>query len=116
MNITLLPRIDFTSQDFRFIYKDHIEVTCSSDYSIWTENDFDDLSKFKISDGWGFFKVSRTYQVYGGTLNRLDEYSSSFSEFDIYYKEWKIDNLTIEELINIIRSESRNTKIDNIIK
>jgi hypothetical protein len=130
MNINktlVLTGIDFTSQDFRFISRDESgdeywvpgnEVNCSSDCSIWTENDFDDLSKCKISDGWGFFKglTNVSYRGYSGNLPRLDEDSSSFDEFDIYYKEWKIDHLTIEELINIIKSESRNTKIDNIIK
>jgi len=65
----------------------------------------------------GVFKglTNVSYRGYRGKLPRLDEDSSSFDEFDIYYKEWKINHLTIEELINLIKSESRNIKIDDII-
>jgi len=129
MNINktlVLTGIDFTSHDFRFISRDEsgdeywvpgTEVTCSSDCSKWTENKIDDLTKCKISDGWGFFKglTNVSYRGYRGKLPRLDEDSSSFGEFDIYYKEDKIDHLTIEELINLIKSESRNIKINSII-
>lgn len=127
MNINktlVLSGIDFTSPDFRFVAKDEggdeywvagEEVKCTSDCSKWTEGG-DNILNESISNGWGFFGglTNVSYRGYNGPLPRLDEDSSSFNEFDIYWKGSKIDHLTILDLINMIKLEDRNNSLEKI--
>lgn len=108
--------IDF-KKDFKFIakpdeyYLELTEVTIEGDYSEWQPNAF-------IYDGWGFFRglTMVSYRGYDDELPRLDGDTASFSEFYIYYKgELLSEETKYEDLFNIIKSEKRGSKIDEII-
>ena len=114
--------IDFTSKDFKLIAKvdddpywvaDTIAI-CESDYSDW-----DLILKLndKVKNVWGFFSglTMITYKGYSGILPRETSDSSNFDEFNIYYRNILINDLTISELNSLIISENREETINKII-
>jgi hypothetical protein len=105
--------IDFTSEDFTFIskedqyYSEGTAVILESDCSTWKPQHI-------LKDGWGFFRGYTTEYDKGVTLPQLDGDSSNFEEFDIYYKDHLVSDLTYQELQNLILSIKREDKIENI--
>jgi hypothetical protein len=107
---------DLTSSDFKFISKkdewfiEGSEVTCEGDFTDWN---YDKL----IEDGWGMFRglTNEIYKGYDGPLPRLDGDTSSFSEFEIYWKETRIDGMTFDQLKELILSEERDQKINSLM-
>lgn len=110
-------KIDFTQNEFQFISKAEeyfVEgslVQCIGDYTEWKDDK-------KISDGRGMFcgQTMTSYNGYAGELPRMDEDTSSFGEFDIYWNGIKIDDLTYNELINTIQMQTRNERLNSIFK
>ena len=108
-------KIDFSSEDFVFMPKPdeyYIEghpVQCDGDYTDWKDNK-------PIDDGWGFFNglTMVSYKGYNGELPRMDGDTASFDEFNIYYKGTLVNEMTYEELQNLIISDNRDMKIDSI--
>jgi hypothetical protein len=115
--------IDFTNKDFKFIGKkppiDNPEdtywvpdsvVICESDYTDWKP-------EIQIKNGWGFFRglTMVSYRGYKGELPREDGDTSTFYEFDIYYKDILINEITIRDLELIIIAEDREEKINSIM-
>lgn len=110
--------IDLTSDDFRFISKEDEDtywvvgsvVKCESVY-------VDYLPNKKIGDGWGLFNglTMVSYKGYDGELPREDGDTSDFSEFDIYYKDILINDMSYDELDLLIKSEKREERIDGIL-
>lgn len=111
--------IDFTSNDFRFISKEDEDpywvsstsVICEGDYTEWEPNEF-------IYNGYGFFRglTMISFRGYNGELPREDGDTSNFSEFDIYYKDILINDMSYGELELLIKSEKREEIINSIIK
>ena len=107
--------IDFTSKDFKFIakpdeyYVSGSEVTCEGDYTEWKDGKL-------VSDGWGLFRgpTMVSYNGYRGELPRIDGDTSNFGGFIIYYRNTRIDHLTLGELKSLILSENRNVKLNGI--
>ena len=56
-----------------------------------------------------------SYKGYDGELPREDGDTSDFSEFDIYYKEILINDMSYDELDLLIKSEKREERIDGIL-
>ena len=52
---------------------------------------------------------------YDGELPREDGDTSDFSEFDIYYKDILINDMSYDELDLLIKSEKREERIDGIL-
>jgi hypothetical protein len=110
-------KIDFTQNEFQFISKAEeyfVEgslVQCIGDYTEWKDDK-------KISDGWGMFsgKTMVTYNGYAGELPRMDEDTSSFGEFDIYWKNIQINEMIYMEFIKIIQSQIRDEKLCDIFQ
>lgn len=107
--------IDFTNSKFKFIsnhgeYYIEGEVKCTGDYTEWK-------SLKKIEDGWGMFEglTMVGFVGYDGPLPRMDEDTSSFSEFSIYYKDELINQWSYEDLESKIKADNRIDKIDEII-
>jgi hypothetical protein len=112
----IIMGIDF-KKDFKFIakpdeyYLELTEVVIEGDYTEWQPNAF-------IYDGWGFFRglTMVSYRGYDGELPRMDGDTASFSEFYIYYKDEILSEETkYVDLLNLIKSEERDSKIDEII-
>ena len=110
-------KIDFL-KDFKFIakpdeyYVGGTEVTIEADYTEWNQS-------LLVSSGWGFFRglTMVSYRGYDGELPRMDGDTASFAEFDIYYKDELLsEEITYGDLLNMIKSESRNEIIEEIIK
>jgi len=105
--------IDFTSEHFTFIskedeyYSSGTAVIIESDCSSWKP-------QHKIKDGWGFFRGYTTEYDKDMTLPQLDGDTSSFEEFDIWYKDHLVSDLTYEELENLVVSTVREDKIKNV--
>ena len=109
--------IDLTSDDFRFISKEDEDpywvsgtsVICEGDYTEWKPNEF-------IHDGWGFFRglTMVSYRGYDGELPREDGDTSNFSEFDIYYKDILINDMSYVELELLINSEKREERLKEL--
>ena len=105
--------IDFTNTDFTFIsregeyYSEGTTVILESDCSSWKDDT-------KIKSGWGFFRGYTTEYSKDVTLPQLDGDSSSFEEFDIYYKTHLISELTYGELKNLILSEERQVRLEEL--
>jgi hypothetical protein len=105
--------IDFTSEEFTFIskedqyYTEGTVVILESDYSTWKPHTV-------VKDGWGFFRGYTTEYTTGMTLPLIDGDTSSFEEFDIYYKDQIVTDLTYEQLESLIVSLNRDTRIENI--
>lgn len=110
--------IDFTSDDFRFISKEDEDpywvpgtvVKCEAVY-------VDYLPNKEVKDFWGMFNglTMVSYKGYNGDLPREDADTSGFDEFDIYYKDTLINDMTCVELELLIKSEKREEKIDGIL-
>ena len=113
--------IDFTSNNFRFISKEDEDpywstsVICEGDYTEWEPNEF-------IYDGYGFFRglTMISYRGYNGELPREDgdrgyRIASGFDEFNIYYGDILINDMTYSELELLIKSEKREERIDGIL-
>jgi hypothetical protein len=111
--------IDFASEDFRFISKEDEDpywvvgtvVNCEGDYSEWKPTEI-------IEDfGWGFFNglTMVSYKGYDGELPREDGDTSSFSEFDIYYGDVLVNEMSYGELELFIKAYDRDCKIDEIL-
>ena len=106
-------KIDFSSEDFIFISKPdqyYIEghpVQCESDCSEWKNIKL-------IEDGWGFFNglTMVSYKGYVGELPRMDGDSASFDEFDIYYGETLINDMTYGNLMSMI---NREIKLETLV-
>jgi hypothetical protein len=112
----IIMGIDF-KKDFKFIakpdeyYLELTEVVIEGDYTEWQPNAF-------IYDGWGFFRglTMVSYRGYDGELPRMDGDTASFSEFYIYYKDEILSEETkYVDLLNLIKSEERDSKINQII-
>lgn len=115
--------IDFTSEDFRFISKKYINfkidenpywvvgsvVNCEGDYTEWRDQ--------KIEDGWGFFNglTMVSYIGYNGELPREDGDTSGFSEFDIYYGDILVNEMSYSELVSLVKSNNRENKLNTIL-
>jgi len=105
--------IDFTNTDFTFIsregqyYSEGCPVLLGTDCSSWKDN-------AQLKSGWGFFLGFTTEYSKDVTLPRLDGDSSSFEEFDIYYKTHLISELTYGELKNLILSEERQVRLEEL--
>lgn len=105
--------IDFTSKDFTFIskedqyYTEGTIVILESDCSSWKPHTI-------IKDGWGLFRGYTTEYDKDMTLPQLDGDTSSFEEFDIYYKDQIITDLTYTELQSLIVAQQREDKIEKI--
>lgn len=110
-----MMKINFSSEDFVFMAKPdeyYIEghpTQCESDCSEWSSNKL-------IESGWGFFNglTMVSYNGYNGELPRMDGDTASFDEFNIYYKGTLVNEMTYEELQNLIISDNRDMKIDSI--
>jgi hypothetical protein len=108
--------IDFTSKDFKFVSKpdeyfvEGTQVDCEDDFSQWKEGD-------NLDKGYGLFRGLTTvpYKGYTGELPRMDGDTSSFAEFDIYWKDHKVDHMTYGELKSFITSETLDEKINLFI-
>ncbi len=109
-----MEKINFLTEDFRFISTEEAYFIgvckCETDYTEWVPNK-------KIEEGWGLFRgmtmVSR--RGYDRDLPRLVGDTASFEDFDIYYLDIKINQLTYSELLSIIISDRRDNQIDSII-
>ena len=108
-------KIDFTSSNFKFISKPnkyYMEgiVDCESDFSEW-------IPTYRIKNGWGMFRglTMVTYKGYTGELPRKDGDTCSFKEFNIYYKDIRINDMTYEDLYTYIISRNREDKLNIII-
>jgi len=107
-------KIDFTSNDFRFISNQDEyyigETKCTGDGTDWNTTK-------KIEDGWGMFEglTMVPYKGYDGDLPRMDEDTSSFSEFSIYYKGELINDLIYSDLQSKILSDNREDKINRVL-
>jgi hypothetical protein len=105
--------IDFTSEDFTFIsredeyYTAGTAVIIESDCSSWKPHTI-------IKDGWGLFRGYTTEYTTGMTLPVIDGDTSTFEEFDIYYKDQIITDLTYSELQSLIVAKQREDKIEKI--
>ena len=109
--------VDFTSKDFRFISKEDEDpywvpgtiVNCEAVYE-------DYLPNKEVKNFWGMFNglTMVSYAGYKGELPREDGDTSGFDEFDIYYKDTLINDMTCIELELLIKSYERDQKIDNI--
>lgn len=105
--------IDFTSEDFTFIskedqyYTEGTIVILESDCSTWKPQHI-------LKDGWGFFRGYTTEYDKGMNLPQLDGDSSNFEEFDIYYKDQIVSDLTYDDLEALIISKSRQDKIESL--
>ena len=105
--------IDFTSEDFTFIsredqyYTEGTIVILESDCSTWK-------SHTVVKDGWGLFRGYTTEYTTGMTLPLIDGDTSSFDEFDIYYKDQIVSDLTYDDLEALIISKSRQDKIESL--
>lgn len=110
-----MNKIDFTSDKFIFISKPdqyYIEghpAQCEGDFSTWKPDS-------KIETGWGMFNglTMVSYKGYNGELPRMDGDTSSFEEFNIYYNGLLINEMTYQDLQNLILSEKRDEKIESI--
>ena len=74
------------------------------------ETDCTDLKEERlIKDGWGFFNglTMVSYKGYEGELPRMDGDSASFDEFDIYYGETLINDMTYGNLMSMINRERK---------
>jgi hypothetical protein len=111
--------IDFTSEDFRFVSRDEEDpywvvgtvVNCEGDYSEWKPTEI-------IEDfGWGFFNglTMVSYAGYNGELPREDGDTSSFSEFDIYYGDVLVNEMSYSELELLVKSNNRENKLNTIL-
>ena len=112
--------IDFTSKDFRFVSKKDEDpywvpgkvVVCEDIYDIGNPD-------LEIESCWGFFNglTMVSYKGYNGELPREDGDTSSFSEFNIYYKDVLIENMkmTCMELEQFMKSIDRNNQINKIL-
>lgn len=60
-----------------------------------------------VEDNCGLFDgyTNETYEGYKGELPRHDGETCDFSEFDIYYDDKIVNNITYKELMNIIENE-----------
>ena len=107
--------IDFLTDDFKFISNPDEyyigETKCTGDYTDWKPTT-------KIEDGWGMFEglTMVSYKGYDGDLPRMDEDTSSFSEFSIYYKGELINDLEYSDLESKIQSDNREDRINSLIK
>jgi hypothetical protein len=107
-------KIDFTSNDFRFISNQDEyyigETKCTGDHTDWNTTK-------KIEDGWGMFEglTMVPYKGYDGDLPRMDEDTSNFSEFSIYYKGELINDLEYSDLQSKILSDNREDKINRVL-
>jgi hypothetical protein len=82
-------------------------VECESDCTDWKEDKL-------INDGWGFFNglTMVSYRGYVGELPRMDGDSASFDEFDIYYGEILINDMTWGSLMSMI---NRDRKLETLV-
>ena len=109
-------KIDFTSKDFKFVSKPDeyfvsgTQVECEDDYSSWRDGDNLDI-------GFGMFSglTMVPYKGYTGELPRMDGDTSSFGEFEIYWKDKRVDHMTYGELKSFIKSETLDEKINLFI-
>jgi hypothetical protein len=111
--------IDFTSEDFRFISKEDEDpywvvgtvVNCEGDYSEWIP------TKIIEDFGWGFFNglTMVSYKGYDGELPREDGDTSSFSEFNIYYGDVLVNEISYDELELLVKTNNRERKLNAIL-
>jgi len=82
-------------------------VECETDCTDWKEDKL-------INDGWGFFNglTMVSYKGYEGELPRMDGDSASFDEFDIYYGEILINDMTWGSLMTMI---NRDRKLETLV-
>jgi hypothetical protein len=108
--------IDFKSKDFKFVSKldeyfvEGTSVECEDDFTEWKDDKI-------ISTGWGLFRglTNVTYQGYNGELPRIDGDTSSFEEFNIYWKDQRVDHLTYGQLKSVVQSETRDVTLTGLI-
>ena len=96
-------------------YLEGNQVECESDCTDWKEDRL-------IKDGWGFFNglTMVPYKGYEGELPRMDgdqvwpgwSASASFDEFDIYYGETLINDMTYGNLMSMI---NREIKLETLV-
>ena len=110
-----MKRVDFMSEDFKFIYKPDAyylpgEVECEGDYTDWKPQK-------KVNSGWGMFRglTMETYAGYIGQLPRPDGDTCSFSEFNILYRGVDVSEWTYEELVSLVETENRDKKIEEVL-
>ena len=111
--------IDFTSKDFKFVSKEDEDpywvvgtiVNCEGDYSEWMP------TKIIEDFGWGFFNglTMVSYKGYDGELPREDGDTSSFSEFDIYYGDILVNEMSYDELELLVKTNNRENKLNAIL-
>ncbi len=109
-------KIDFTSKDFKFVSKpdqyfvEGTSVECEDDFTEWKDDKI-------ISTGWGLFRglTNVTYQEFNGELPRIDGDTSSFEEFNIYWKDQRVDHLTYVQLKSVVQSETRDVILTGLI-
>jgi hypothetical protein len=110
--------IDFTSKDFRFISKEDEDPYWVPGTIVNCEVVYEDyLPNKEVKNFWGMFNglTMVTYKGYDGELPREDSDTSGFDEFDIYYKDTLISDMTCIELELLIKSYERDNKIDKIL-
>ena len=109
--------IDLTSDDFRFISKEDEDPYWVSGTSVICEGDYTERKPNKfIHDGYGFFRglTMVSYRGYDGELPREAGDTSGFGEFDIYYKDILINDMSYGELELLINSEKREEKLKEL--
>lgn len=107
-----MNKIDFTDKNFIFIsrpdqyFLEGQPAELDTDCSTWNKN-------MIIEDGWGFFNglTMVTYKGFDGKLPRMDGDTSSFCEFNIYYKDVLVNEMTYDGLYNLINRDTELNKI-----